>query len=71
MAATKFVALQVTPDAREAVRRMAALITGRAMQRVTYAQALLVAERVMLQHVDDVADCTRAVLEDEQEGGTS
>lgn len=63
MAPAKFVALQVTPEAREAVRRMAALTTGRAMQRVTYAQTLLIAEHLMNRHPEELADCAREVLE--------
>ena len=55
MATAKFVSLNITPEAREAVRRMAVLVTAETEQRCTHSEALLIAEAVLRAHRGTVA----------------
>jgi len=62
MATAKFVSLNITPEAREAVRRMAVIVTAETEQRCTHSDALLIAESVLRTHRSEIA-ATAARLE--------
>jgi hypothetical protein len=55
MATAKFVSLNITPDAREAVRRMAVIVTAETEQRCTHSDALVIAESVLRAHRNEIA----------------
>lgn len=65
--AAKFVSLNITPDAREAVRRMAAIVTAETESRVTHSDALLIAEKVLRAHRAEIADVVKAMNTPEEE----
>jgi len=56
MATAKFVSLNITPDARESVRRMAVLVTAETEQRVTHSDALRIAEALMRRHRAEIKE---------------
>ncbi|WP_371634516.1 hypothetical protein OG693_39910 [Streptomyces sp. NBC_01259] len=59
--AAKFVSLNITPDARDAVRRMAAIVTAETETRVTHSDALLIAEKLLRSHRAEIADIVNAL----------
>lgn len=66
MAAAKFVSLNITPAAREAVRRMAVVVTAETEQRVTHSDALLIAESVLRAHRGEIVAAAAALTGEEQ-----
>lgn len=64
MANTKFVSLNITPAAREAVRRMAVLVTAETERRVTHSDALLIAEALMRTHRTEIKELAENLAAD-------
>lgn len=66
--ASKFVSVNMTPPARDAVQRMAVLVSAQVTRRVPMSPALTAALQVAERHMDEVAAQLAA---NEQEGGES
>lgn len=64
MATAKFVSLNITPAARESVRRMAVLVTAETERRVTHSDALRIAEALMRLHRAEIKDLAETTGED-------
>ena len=62
MATAKFVSLNITPDARESVRRMAVLVTAETEQRMTHSDALRIAEALMRRHRSEIKELAAETL---------
>ena len=64
VATTKFVAVNVTPDARDDLRRAALIVSAQLGKRVSMADAVRVLMALADQHVDEIAATARQVLEE-------
>lgn len=69
MAATKFVAVNVTPEARDVLRLMAVNVSAAVGRRVSMSDALAVVDDITKQHPEQLTETARRLLQ--PEGGTS
>lgn len=63
--ASKFVSMNMTPPARDAVQRMAVLVSAQVTRRVPMSPSLIAALQVAERHMDEVA---AQLATNEQEG---
>ncbi len=59
---TKFVAVNVTPEARDLLRLMAVTVSAAAGRRVSMSDALAVVDAIAKNHADELAATVAAVL---------
>ncbi len=67
MATTKFVAVNVTPEARDILRLLAVQVSAQVGRRVSMSDALIVANAIAGAHTDEIA-ARAAELLDRSEG---
>jgi len=65
--ASKFVSVNMTPPARDAVQRMAVLVSAQVGRRTPMSPALLAALEVAERHMDEVAE---QLASNEQKGAS-
>lgn len=70
VAPIKFVAVNVTPEARDALRLMAVKVSAAVGKRVSMSDALAVVDAVAQAHAEEIADTARRILDGEG-GGSS
>jgi hypothetical protein len=59
-----YTSVSVTSEARDALRRLTAAVTGEAGQRLSMSDAVLIAERIVKKHSNEIA-ATLAAIEAE------
>lgn len=67
MAPTKFVAVNLTPAARDRLRLMAVNVSAVVGRRVSMSDALLVVDEIAKAHPEEIAEVGRRLLDQEGE----
>lgn len=70
MATTKFVAVNVTPAARDLLRRMAVDVSSAVGRRVSMSDALRVIDAVAKAHPDEIRELAASILAPTEEEQT-